>query len=60
MEHNTSGEGIWPKHVGDAFGPATNPEGPSTHYFRTLVPKAIKGVVFGTRVLKYLVLGASG
>ena len=36
------------------------PEGPSTQYLRTLVPKAIKGRVFGTRVLKYWVLGPSG
>ena len=28
------------------------PEGPSTQYLRTLVPKAIKGMVFGTRVPK--------
>ena len=37
-----------------------SPEGPSTQYLRTLVPKAIKGMVFGTRVLKYWVLGPSG
>ena len=35
-------------------------EGPSTQYSRTLVPKASKGMVFGTRVLKYWVLGPSG
>ena len=35
-------------------------KGPSTQYLRTLVPKAIKGMVFGTRVLKYSVLGFSG
>ena len=28
------------------------PEGPSTQYVRTLVPKAVKDMVFGTRVLK--------
>ena len=37
-----------------------DPEGPSTQYLRTLVPKAIKGMVFGTRVLTYWVLGPSG
>ena len=31
-----------------AKGPS--PEGPSTQYLRTLVPKAIKGMVFGIRV----------
>ena len=36
------------------------PEGPSTQYSRTLVPKAIKGMVFGTRVLTYWALGPSG
>ena len=36
------------------------PEGPSTQHLRTLVPKAIDGMVFGTRVLKYWVLGPSG
>ena len=36
------------------------PEGPSTQYVRTLVPKAMKRMVFGTRVLKYWVLGSSG
>ena len=35
------------------------PEGPSTQYSRTLVPKTVLGVVFGTRVLKYWVLGPS-
>ena len=35
-------------------------EGPSTQYLRTLVPKAIEGMVFGIRVLKYCVLGPSG
>ena len=38
----------------------TFPEGPSTQYSRTLVPKTIPLMVFGTRVLKYWVLGASG
>ena len=36
------------------------PEGPSTQYLRTLVPKTIPSMVFGTRVLKYWVLGPSG
>ena len=33
------------------------PEGPSTQFLRTLVPKTSKGMVFGARVLKYWVLG---
>ena len=40
--------------------PRPCPEGPSTQCLRTLVPKAIKGMVVGTRVLKYWVLGPSG
>ena len=36
------------------------PEGPSTQYLRTLVPNTIPLVDFGTRVLKYWVLGPSG
>ena len=36
------------------------PEGPSTQCFRTLVLKTIPFMVFGTRVLKYWVLGPSG
>ena len=36
------------------------PQGSSTQYLRTLVPKAVKGMVFRTRFLKYLVLGAFG
>ena len=45
--------------------PSTNhtthiPEAPSTQYVRTLVPKAIKGMDFGTRVPQYWVLGPSG
>ena len=36
------------------------PEGPSTQYLKTLIPTAIKGMVFGTRVLKHWVLGPSG
>ena len=35
------------------------PEGPSTQYSRTLVPKTTKGVVFGSRVLIRWVLGPS-
>ena len=34
-------------------------EGPSTQYFRTLVPKPTKGMVFETRVLDYRVLRPS-
>ena len=36
------------------------PEGPSTQYERTLVPKTMKSIVFGTRNLKYWLLGPSG
>ena len=32
------------------------PKVPSTYHLRTLVPKAIKGMVFGTRSLKCWVL----
>ena len=50
----------WPQ-VGPVYiGPQSKGLGPSTQYLRTLVPKAIKGRVFGTRVLKYWVLGISG
>ena len=35
-------------------------QGPSTQYSRTLVPNTFKGMVFGTRVLKYWLLGPSG
>ena len=37
-----------------------NPEGPGIEYIRTLVPKAIKGMVVGTVVLEYWVLGPCG
>ena len=36
------------------------PESPSTQNLRTRVPKTIKGMVFGTRVLKCWVRGPSG
>ena len=36
------------------------PEGPSTQYLRTMVPNTIKRMAFGTRVLKYWLLGPSG
>ena len=36
------------------------PKGPSTQDLRTLAPKAMEGMVFGIRVLKYWVLGPSG
>ena len=36
------------------------PEGPSTQYLRSLVPNTIKSMVFGTRNLKYWLLGPSG
>ena len=35
----------------------THPEGPSTHHLRFLVPKTVLSMVFGTRDLKYWVLG---
>ena len=47
--------GMDPKHF---QGPYT--KGPSTKYLRFLVPKTILLMVFGTRVLKYWVLGPSG
>ena len=34
-----------------------HPEGPSTQYLRTLVPKTIPPMAFGIRVLRYWVLG---
>ena len=37
-----------------------NPKGPSTQYLRTLVPKVIRGMVFGIRVFKSWVLGPFG
>ena len=37
-----------------------NPEGPSTQYLRSLVPKTIYPLTLRTRVLKYWVLGPSG
>ena len=36
------------------------PEGPSTQYLRFLVPKTVKVSGFGTRNLKYGVLGPIG
>ena len=36
-----------------------DPEGPSTQYFGTLAPNTTPLMVFGARVLKYQVLGAS-
>ena len=48
------------------FGASVNtfarldPEGPSTQCLRSLVPNTIKSMVFGTRDLKYCVLGPSG
>ena len=40
--------------------PLPVPGGLSTQSFRTLVPKTILLMAFGTRVLKYWVLGPSG
>ena len=39
---------------------APGSEGASTQYLRTLVSNTIKGMVLGTRILKYWVLGPSG
>ena len=39
---------------------AENPEGSSTQYLRSLVPKTIPLMVFGTKGLKYMVLGPFG
>ena len=36
------------------------PEGPSTQYFRSLVPNTIISMVVGTRNLRYWVLGPLG
>ena len=41
-------------------GPRMSYIGTWTHWVKTLVPKAIKGMVFGIRVLKYWLLGLSG
>ena len=41
----------------DCYIERRNPEGPSTHFLRFLVPNTLKGMVFGTRNLKYWVLG---
>ena len=40
-----------------AFLNFSTQEGPSSQHLRTLVPKTINGMVFGTRVLKYWLLG---
>ena len=37
-----------------------HPQGPSTQYLRTLVATTGSEMIFGTRVLKCLVLGPSG
>ena len=37
-----------------------SPEGSSTQYLRSLAPRTIKGIVFGTRVPQYWVLGPFG
>ena len=42
------------------YGDLDYPEGPSTQYLRILVPNTIESMVFGTRDLKYWVLGPSG
>ena len=39
---------------------ATSPKGPSTQYRRTLVPKTLPLMAFGTRVLEDWVLGPLG
>ena len=38
----------------------THPEGPSTQYLKSLVPNTIESMAFGTRNLKYWLLGSSG
>ena len=38
----------------------SNPEGPSTQHLRSLVSNTIQSMIFGTRNLKYWVLGPSG
>ena len=40
--------------------PKSCPQGPSTQYLRTLVPKTMYGMAFGTRVLKKWVRAPSG
>ena len=40
--------------------PSSGPEGPSTQYFRCLVPTTLKCMAFGTRGLNSCVLGPSG
>ena len=42
------------------FWKLPGPEGPSTQYSRSLSSKAILLMVFGTRIIKYWVLGPSG
>ena len=49
-----------PKEDGPVLTELTRLEGPSTQYLRTLVPNTIKSMVFGTRILKYSVLGPPG
>ena len=49
-----SSEGLRSKH-----GPSC-PKGPCTAHLRTLVPKTILGIVFGTRVLEWAVHGPFG
>ena len=44
----------------DGHEPCEGFAGPSTQYLRTLGPKTMLLMVFGTRVLKYWVLGPSG
>ena len=36
------------------------PRGPSTQYLKTLAPKTIPLMIFGTNVFSYWVLGSSG
>ena len=50
------------RECGSELADITDPEGPSpsTQYLRLLVPTAIPFMVFGTRVLKYWVLGPLG
>ena len=45
--------------IWSGIGSHSFPEGPSTQDLRTLVPKTIEGMAFGTRILRYWVLGPS-
>ena len=54
----------WSRLCAPAWGLAddstASPKGPYSAHLRTLVPKTIRGIVFGTRVLKWAVYGPFG